>query len=118
MSLLWLCSSIFPIYSTNLRYSGDAGLREAQRVLAERRKLRFSRGWAPTNANQSDENDNNDEGNGVSAANSSNGGGDYASLLSSQKPLGGRLNEEGHLDALGEELLRLAKGGGADAEDL
>ena len=54
----------------------------------------------------------------MSAANSSNGGGDYASLLSSQKPLGGRLNEEGHLDALGEELLRLAKGGGADAEDL
>lgn len=112
----------FSYLNKTLRYSGDAGLREAQRVLAERRKLRFSRRRAPTNHDINEGN----EGNNVDAGSSTNGGddhageevSDYSSLLSSPKPLGGRLNEEGHLDALGEELLRLAKGGGADAEDL
>ena len=95
-------------------------------MLAERRKLRFSRGRAPTNQHNENDERNGGEGNAVNDVSSIHGGSahsseevsDYSSLLSSPKPLEGRLNEEGHLDALGEELLRLAKGGGADAEDL
>jgi hypothetical protein len=133
-------------------YSGDAGLREAQRVLAERRKLRFTRGWAASDgddvdtardarsARDDEEADGlNDGGVGSSGARS-RGRGEEDSGLSAlfgqglgpgsevgrslgagstrnQAPVvGGRGG--GRIDALGEELLRLAKGGGADAEDL
>ena len=135
-------------------YSGDAGLREAQRVLAERRKLRFTRGWAASDtsddeldsardarsARDDEEAEGVDAGVGGGSRGRGRGGEDSglsalfgqglgpgsevesslgagASGRNQAQIVGGRLNG-GRLDALGEELLRLAKGGGADAEDL